>query len=156
MDGMKRHVVGAAILAVVLVLAGKATAEETRGTMKEAEALVKKAVALAAERGKDAAIGRINDPKGGFVDRDLYIFVIDHKGITHAHGFNQKLVGKDMIDLKDPDGMYFIKEFVRLVESKGEGWVDYKFVDPVTKSLRGKSAYVQGAGGLIYGCGVYR
>ena len=126
------------------------------GTAAEAEAMVKKAIQLIKADGRDKAFAEINNPKGKFVDRDLYIFVYDMDGKCVAHGFNPKMIGKELIEMKDPDGKYFVKERIEIAKTKGHGWQDYKFTDPITKKLEPKSAYVERVENLIIGCGVYK
>ncbi len=126
------------------------------GTPPEAEAMVKKAIQLIKADGRDKAFAEINNTKGKFVDRDLYIFVYDMNGKCVAHGFNAKMIGKDLIEMKDPDGKYFVKERIEICKTKGKGWQDYKFTDPITKQLEPKSAYVERVENLIVGCGVYK
>jgi len=130
----------------------------TGGTAKEAETLVKKAAAYIKANGKEKAFAEFTDPKGKFTDRDLYIFVVDFNGLTLAHGGNSKLVGKDMSGLKDSDGKFFIKEFIKLAKTKGNGWVDYKWENPVTKKIEQKSTYIQRQRQEDYflGCGIYK
>ena len=148
-------------MGVVLVLFGMLVASlpamgVERGTAKEAEALVHKAVAHLKTAGQDKAFADFTNTAGGFTNKDLYIFVIDMKGLTLAHGLNPKLVGKDMSELKDPDGKYFIKEFIDLARTKGSGWIYYKFSDPLTKQIGKKGSYVERSGDLIVGCGIYQ
>jgi len=126
------------------------------GTAAEAEAMVKKAIQLIKTEGKEKAFAEINNPKGKFVDRDLYIFVYDMDGKCIAHGFNQKMVGKELIEIKDSDGKLYVKERVEIAKTKGKGWQDYKFTDPITKKIEPKSAYVERVENMIVGCGVYK
>jgi signal transduction histidine kinase len=144
---------------IVMVLLGFSdigNAAEKRGTAVEAEKLVNRAVEMLKTKGKDAAYGEISRAGSSFVDRDLYLFVIDTEGNTLAHGFNKKLIGKNMLELRDPDGKFFIKEFITVAASKGKGWVDYKFTDPITKRIERKSTYVAGYENLVIGCGIYK
>ena len=104
----------------------------------------------------EAAYAEISKTGGQFVNRDLYVFVIDTQGNTLAHGFNKKLIGKNMLELRDPDGVFFIKKFIEVAGSKGKGWVDYKFSDPITKKIGKKSTYVAGYENLVVGCGIYK
>lgn len=67
----------------------------------------------------------------------------DAKGVTLAHGANDKLVGKNMMELKDQNGKMFVHEITNLAATKGEGWVDYDWAHPVTKKVDGKSTYVK-------------
>ena len=126
------------------------------GTADEAKALMGKAVSFLKVEGKDKAFTEFTNPQGKFVDRDLYIFVVDFNGITLAHGGSPKLVGKDMLGLKDADGKFFIKNFIELAKTKGAGWVDYKWVNPVTKKIEDKSTYIQKVDDYFLGCGIYK
>jgi cytochrome c len=147
---MKRLFIG---ILINLLLASIAFAG---GSTDEAKALVDKGVAFIKAEGKEKAFTEFTDQKGKFIDRDLYIFVVDFKGITLAHGGNAKLVGKDMGELKDADGKFFIKEFIALAKTKGSGWVDYKWANPVTKKIEPKSTYVQKVDEYFLGCGIYK
>jgi hypothetical protein len=122
---------------------------------EDAIAMVKKATSYLNRNGKAKTLEEISDLKGQFVKGELYLFAIDGQGRMIAHGANQKLVGKNMFEFKDPDGKYFIKEFIS-VANKGSGWVTYKWVNPVTRKTEPKSTYVELSGDIIIGCGIYR
>jgi len=126
------------------------------GTPAQAEALVKKAITEIKASGKVKAFAEISNPKGKFIDRDLYVFVYDMKGKCLAHGFNQKMIGKDLIDMKDPDGKFYVKERVEIAQSKGKGWQDYKFTNPMSKKVEHKTAYIEKVDDMIIGCGAYK
>jgi signal transduction histidine kinase len=136
-------------------LAGTAFAAE-RGSAKEAVALVNKAVAYYQANGKEAAFKAFNQKPGPFVDRDLYIFVIDWNGVILAHGANKGMINKPTGDLRDSDGKLFMREMVKTAQTKGTGWVDYKWTNPVLKKVENKSSYVQRVGDLLIGCGIYK
>ena len=127
-----------------------------KGSANEAVALVKKAVDYMKANGKEKALAEFNNPKGQFIDRDLYIFVFDMNGKTLAHGTNPKLLDKNLIELKDADGKYFMNEFIEVANTKGKGWIDYKWTNPVTKALEPKSTYIEKAGDVMIGCGIYK
>jgi cytochrome c len=127
-----------------------------RGNADEAMALVKKAVAFVKANGKEKALAEFNNPKGQFVDRDLYIFSLDQAGVTLANGNNAKLIGKNVMAMKDQDGKPFIKNIYDLAASPGKGWVDYRWVNPVSGAIENKSTYVEKADDLIIGCGIYK
>jgi signal transduction histidine kinase len=126
-----------------------------RATKAEAEAMVAKGVAAVKAKG-DAAYADITAPSKTFVDRDLYLVVYDNTGKCLAHGQNAKQVGKDLIGLKDPDGKEFVKERVELASSKAKFWQDYKFTDPLTKTVQPKQAYCEKLGNLIVCGGIYK
>lgn len=128
-----------------------------RGTAEEATALVKKGITYLKANGPEKSYAAFNDPQGQFVDRDLYLFVFDMTGKTLAHGANKKLLDKNLIELKDADGKAFIKEFVNVANTKGQGWVDYKWPHPQTKAIEHKSSYVQKLDdGTLIGVGIYK
>jgi methyl-accepting chemotaxis protein len=127
-----------------------------KGTLPEAEDLVKKAVAYIKEKGKEAAFAEFCDPKGRFTDRDLYVFVYDMNGKVMAHGQNAKSVGKDMIDARDADNKLFVKERVEIARAKGKGWQDYKYSNPTTKKAENKIAYIEKYEDFIVGSGAYK
>jgi len=73
-----------------------------------------------------------------------------------AHGLNQKMIGKELIEMKDADGKFFVKERIEIAKSKGSGWQDYKFTDPLTKQIEHKRAYVERHEDFIVGSGIYK
>jgi signal transduction histidine kinase len=128
-----------------------------KGSANEAVAMVKKAVALIKSDGKEKAFAAFSDPANkDFHDRDLYIYVYDLNGVAVAHGVNPKLVGKNLLDMKDNEGKPMIQEMVKVAKEKGNGWVDFKWPNPVTKAVESKSGYVERAGDLLVGSGIYK
>ena len=127
-----------------------------QGSAAEAEAMVKKAVAFIKANGADKAYDEFTNGKQ-FKDRDLYVIVYDLTGKNLAQGANPKLVGKDLIGLKDADGKPIIQMFVDLAKGKGKGWVEgYKFLNPVTQKIEGKAMYLERVGDTLVGCGIYK
>jgi cytochrome c len=138
-----------------LALVGAAHAAD-QGTPAEAEAMVKKAVAHIKAVGPEKAYDEFTNGKS-FKDGDLYVIVYDLNGKNLAQGANPKLVGKDLIGLKDPDGKPIIKMFVDLAKEKGKGWVEgYKFMNPVTQKMEIKAMYLERVGDTLVGCGIYK
>lgn len=133
-----------------------AEAAESRGTAAEAIAMVDKAVAFIRKNGREKGFAEIDDAKGQFVDRDLYVVVYDMNGKVLAHGSNARMIGKDLIDLRDVDGKYFVKERVEIARRAGKGWQDYQFMNPVRRRIEHKSMYLQRFDDLIVGCGIYK
>src|SRR5439155_12128050 len=74
----------------------------TAATAAEAEAMVKKGVAYIKANGKDKGFSEITrrDSKE-FHDRDLYLAVHKLDGTCVAHGTNEKMLGKNFIEMKD-------------------------------------------------------
>ena len=137
-------------------LAGPIFAQGKRGTQDEAKAMVKKAIEYYKANGREKAFAEFSNPHGKFVDGDLYIFVYDLQGKCLAHGGNPKMIDKDLILMKDADGKAFVKERIEIAKTKGSGWQDYKFNNPVTKEIEKKTAYVEKVDNVIIGCGAYK
>lgn len=145
----------ATAMLALLIHAGATAAE--RGSADEAVAMVKKAIAYMKENGKEKAFSEFgNSANTTFHDRDLYIFVYDLNGNSVAHGNNPKMVGKNLLEMKDHDGKFIIKGFIDVANAKGKGWVDYKWPNPVTKAVEQKSGYVEKVDNLIVGSGIYK
>lgn len=125
-------------------------------TAADAEALVKKAVAFYKSSGKEKALAEFSNPKGQFVNGELYIFAYDLNGLCVGHGANQKMIGKELLEMKDPDGKAYVQERIQIAKTKGKGWQDYKFTNPVSKKLEQKTAYIELVDGIILGCGTYK
>jgi cytochrome c len=143
-----------AALAVIGLQFGAMAANN--GSADEAKAMVEKAVKLIQAEGKDKAFAQINDPAGPFIDRDLYVFVLNMEGTTVAHGVNKALIGKSLINLKDADGRPFIQEMIEMGKAGKSGWVDYKWANPQTKKVEPKSSYMMKAGDVVVGVGIYK
>lgn len=141
--------------ATLLIGAGTAGAAEF-ATKDEAMAMVKKASAMIKDEGTDKAYAEISNKQGRFTDRDLYIVVYGLDGKVLAHGGNQKLVGKEMLEAQDVDGKYFVKERVALARSKGTFWQDYKFMNPTSKKIEPKQMYCEKLGETAVCGGIYK
>ena len=124
-------------------LAGGASWAADKATAKEAEAMVKKGLAFIKANGKDKGYAEITNKSGQFTDRDLYLTVWGTDGKVWAHGANEKMVGKMLIDLKDTAGKAFVRERMEIAKSKPTLWQDYMYTNPVTKKVEPKSMYCE-------------
>jgi signal transduction histidine kinase len=147
------HVLGACAAAAFLLTSASAFANATPA---EATAMVKKGVAFIKASGKDKGHAEISSKDGQFKKDDLYLVVYGLDGVVRAHGANEKMIGKNLIELKDIDGKLFVKERVELAQSKGTFWQDYKFTNPVTKKIEPKSMYCEKLDDAVVCGGVYK
>lgn len=143
-------------LAAALLAAGAAHAQTGNATAEQATAMVKKGVAFIKANGKDKGYTEVSTKGGQFTDRDLYLVVYGLDGVVRAHGANEKMVGKNLIDLKDVDGKAFVKERVDLAQSKGTFWQDYKFTNPVSKKIEPKRMYCEKLDDAVVCGGIYK
>ena len=143
---------------IAALLGATALAAHASGnvTPAEASAMVKKGVAFIKANGKDKGYAEISNKSGQFNDRDLYLTVYGMDGTVRAHGANEKMIGKNLIDLKDVDGKAFVKERVELAAAKPTFWQDYKFTNPVSKKIEPKSMYCEKLDDAIVCGGIYK
>jgi cytochrome c len=137
----------------VLVVALSSAALAAGATKDEAVAMVKKAVAAIKSEGTEKAYAEISDPKGPFVDRDLYIVVYRMDGVVLTHGADKKLVGVNRLHTKDVDGKEFLKERVELAKTEPSFWQSYKYLNPVTKTIEPKQMYCERLNDTVYAAG---
>jgi signal transduction histidine kinase len=73
-----------------------------------------------------------------------YLFLLDTEGNTYIHP-DQNIVGTNIQNIRDVNGKYIIKEFISVLEEKGEGFVDYYWYIPNTdkKSMHYKISFVK-------------
>jgi hypothetical protein len=122
----------------------------------DAKRFVEKAVAYYRINGRAVALAEFSNPQGRFVKGELYLFVLDSTGVMLAHGVNQKYVGKDFYRIVDSDGKHFLKDIVDTANAEGSGWMEYKWVDPVTKTEQPKIVYFKQTNGVIICSGIYQ
>ena len=151
-EKMKKVWIG---LLIVALTAGFAFAQ-AKGTTKEAQAMLGKAVEFYKANGQAKAFAAFDDPKGKFVDRDLYIYVSDLNAKILSHGATKALIGKTLIELKDSDGKLFIKELVDKAKGSSSGSIDYKWTNPTSKKVEAKTVFFQKIGDVVLVCGAYK
>jgi signal transduction histidine kinase len=155
---MRRFALVAMGIVVSLCLAGSAMAAGG-ATKDECVAKTKEAGKMVTEKGVEAAIAEVNKKDGKFVWKDTYVFLMDLDGKMIAHPMSPALVGKNVLDMKDkgdPGKLLFV-DFVKVAKDKGEGWVDYMWLNPGDPKPRKKLTYIYRVPGknVLAGAGVY-
>jgi cytochrome c len=145
-----------AVLLSLLSAIGAVHAAEGGATKAEAEAMVKKGIAYIKASGNDKAYAEFDKKGGQFSDRDLYLVVYGLDGVVRAHGGNAKMVGKNLMELKDIDGKAFVKERVELGKAKPSFWQEYKFTNPENKKIEPKIAYCERQDQTVVCGGIYQ
>ena len=151
----KKWFSGLMILALCLGIWQVAHAE--KATPQEVVQKVTEAANLIAEKGEEA-FEVINDKNGPFVWKDTYCFVFDLNGAVVAHPIKPKLVGKNLMAMKDVKGKMFAAEFVSIAKSpEGKGWCEYWWPKPGEKKPSQKVSYIMKVPGKDYlvGAGIY-
>jgi cytochrome c len=143
-----------AALAATAAFAATALAGE-RGTEQEAEAMVKNAIKYYKAVGRDKALAEFSKKEGRFADRDLYVTVYKQDGECVAN-INSRVVGRNMMDMRDVDGHYFVRERLEASRTQPSGWQDFKFFNPLTKKVEPKRQYWELHDGLVFATGAYK
>jgi cytochrome c len=113
------------------------------GQAAETKALVEKAAASFASRGKDKTFALMSSMTGPFRKGELYVYAADLNLVILAHPANRDLVGKNWLDLKDAKGNPFAKDIQRIATSpSGSGWVEYWWMRHGEKEPTLKRAYI--------------
>jgi len=151
---MKKFVSAMMLMMMSAILLWSATAHADDKT--DAVKMVKDAVALYKANGMEKTLDALNDPKGQFVKGALYVFAFDENGTLLANATAPDKVWQNMLEVPDSKGKKFRKEFIEAAKKDCSGWVDYTILNPKSKAEELKTSYVEKAGELIIGCGIYK
>ena len=144
------------LLAALVAAALPLQAADGGATAEQAAAMVKKGVAFIKANGADKGYAEITSKTSQFKLEDLYLVVYGLDGTVHAHGANEKMVGRNLIELKDIDGKAFVKERVELGKTKTSFWQEYKFTNPENKKIEPKSMYCEKLDDTVVCGGIYK
>ena len=86
-----------------------------------------------------------------------YFWINDMQAKMVMHAIKPELDGKELADIKDPNGKFLFAEFVKEVKSNGAGFVPYLWPKPGSEQPVQKVSYVKGFApwGWVIGSGVY-
>jgi hypothetical protein len=133
-----------------------ATIRLRQGSADEAKALVDRAMALIKSRGLAAAAQAFHAKDGGYLDRDLYVFVVDRQGAYRVHGAKPAMEGKRVHDVPGIAGDKFLHDAWAAAPGAG-GWIEYDIINPGSGVVQPKASFViQLDEQQLVGCGVYR
>ncbi|MBA5639330.1 cache domain-containing protein [Duganella sp. LX20W] len=118
--------------------------------------LVKKAIGHLKASGLQQACADFGDPAKGYMAGESYVFIQDMHAKMVCNPSNPRIVGKDLSELRDTDGVAFSSDMVRIAKASGSGWVEYKWVNPATKQLQKKKSYVERSDDYVVGSGFYK
>jgi cytochrome c len=148
------------VVAAVIAMAGCVSSQQppTSEEAKRIEVLVNKAAALVERRGK-TAFSEFRKRDSEWWSGNTYLFAYDQNlNVLLNPAFPQR-EGTNPRGQEDDNGKAFHDKFLRVVQAKGSGWVDYMFPRPGETQPRQKWSYVKavnidGTPGII-GAGFY-
>lgn len=112
---------------------------------------------LAPQEAQQEAIRRIENMRYGDARKD-YFWITDMTPVMIMHPYRKDLNNTDLSDYTDPDGKKLFVESIHIVESQGEGYIDYswQWKDDSTRIVP-KLSFVKGfkEWGWIIGTGIY-
>jgi uncharacterized protein len=126
------------------------------GTRDEAIAMARRVQDKFRKDGPDATFKAINNK--AFVDRDLFPWVYRlSDGTNMANALFPAVRGKQLIDLKDQDGKFITREWIRIATTPPyHGWSNYRWPNPVTNGVDDNSGWIERMGDYLVGVGIHR
>jgi TRAP-type uncharacterized transport system substrate-binding protein len=126
------------------------------GTRQEAIAMVHRVQDMFKKLGPEQTFKAILSKASGTIDRDLYAYVVDENGIVKANGAIPTMTpGTNLYNFRDQNGKYMMREQLDVCKGPGRGWVDFRFLSPVTQTIEDKSTYIERMESYCVGVGVY-
>jgi cytochrome c len=145
----------------VALLAAPAGAPETQERASDpdadpsrAQALLARAVARLKEKG-DKALADFS-LVDEFVDHDLYVYILSPEGVMLASGgSSSNYVGRSIVEYRDTDGRHPFQEMIDLARTRGEGRIEYRWLNLRDGRVERKIALFQAVDGRIAAVGYY-
>jgi hypothetical protein len=122
-------------------------------TPEEARALAEKGADHLSRVGIDQAKRDFEDPQSEWIDRDLYVMVLNDDYKCEVHAARPELTGQNIYDAPDKAGKMTFREFVATRTAR---WIEYLSSHPVTGALAEKSTYVVRTGPYVVAVGAYK
>ena len=163
-------IIGSAVLGIILMAAAFLVSERAL-ILDERQNAVRQAVeiaqgiavhfhgqvakgALTPEEGQQRAIAAI---KALRYSGSEYFWINDMQPRMVMHAVKPELDGKDLAEMKDPNGLRLFVAFTDMVRQHGKGFVSYQWPKPGNEQPVDKISYVQGfePWGWVIGSGIY-
>jgi signal transduction histidine kinase len=128
--------------AAALLFGATMVSADNKPTQDEVKALTIKAVDLIASKGIDDARATFHQD-GEFKHGEIYVNVINTDGKWLVYPPRPAGEGASVINVKDADGKLLIQEIIKLAKDPGEGWVDYRWLNPVSNKIESKVSFVK-------------
>ena len=118
---------------------------------KEVRSLLGRGVEFCANNSMSVICHGLTHTKN-FIEGELYLFLLDTKGVVYAHGEQEDLLWKNLWDYKDTFGALAVQSMIKTAGTGG-GWLTYEWAGAV------KVTYVQKVTiddkDYVIGCGYY-
>ncbi|MBF0559156.1 MAG: methyl-accepting chemotaxis protein [Nitrospirae bacterium] len=157
-------IIGSSLLFYFIPLMERSIMDEKRAALRNLTNVIFSLVAEFDKRVKDGefsledaqklAMRRVSQIRYGNND---YFWINDLQPRMIMHPIKPELDGKELGDIKDPNGKKLFVEFVEVAKASGEGFVDYMWPKPGSTGPQPKLSYVKlfQPWGWIIGTGIY-
>lgn len=88
--------------------------------------------------------------------RDIYAFVLDEEANMIAHGANKALVGRNMYNIRNSDGVFVFQHMQNQLGSYPDKWVSYRWANPINNKIQEKDVYIKKVKGFYVAVGIYQ
>jgi cytochrome c len=127
-----------------------------RGEAKAAEAMLERAVGYLKKHGDKRAYAAFNNPKGGFVQGQYYVYAVGTDGTMYANGGAPGvLAGKNAFDLHDAAGKPLIRELLEAASKADSGQIEYRWLNRADNKVENKVAMFRKVGKQVVVVGYY-
>jgi methyl-accepting chemotaxis protein len=127
-----------------------------QGTADQARQLVFDAMVHLQSVGLERAAADFHDRNGAFIDRDLYIFVLNREGDYVLHGAMPERDGSSLSAITGLDADRLLGDAWNACDENAGGWVTYAITHPITQEVQAKISYVVPLDDdRLLGCGCY-
>jgi cytochrome c len=131
-----------AVFATCFLSASAAPWAADKPVQSDAQQITLKAAAFIKEKGVDAGRSTF-DADGEFKYGEIYVNVVNDKGLRLIYPPKPAAENMDVLDAQDVDGKYIVKDILEVAKTKGEGWVQYRWMNPATNKIAEKMTYVK-------------
>lgn len=80
---------------------------------------------------------------GKFKHGEIYVNVINKAGTWLVYPPRPAGEGQSVINVKDADGRFLVKDIIEVAEKSGEGWVEYRWLNPTSNKIEPKLTFVK-------------
>ena len=96
---------------------------------------------------------RRDEPQASSVSKEEVVLFVEKAAEYLKSASDRKKAYEEM---SDPHGRFVKGDLYIFVNTKGKGWVDYKWMNPGTGRILEKTTYCQRVGDVYIGCGIYK
>jgi cytochrome c len=130
------------IVAIAFLMMASAGRADDKTPLDEAKMLAIKAADLIVAKGVDDARSVFHQD-GEWKHGEIYVNVIDMDGKWLVYPPKPAGEGQSVINVKDADGKMLVQDIIKIAKEKGEGWIEYRWLNPVSNKIEHKITYVK-------------